>query len=47
MITPVAIANIGYKTYVIFALINAMFLPVVFLFFPEVCLTLNVSKICD
>lgn len=47
MITPVAIANIGYKKYVIFALINAMFLPIVFLFFPEVCITLSSSKICN
>ncbi|KAJ5179526.1 hypothetical protein N7492_002736 [Penicillium capsulatum] len=35
MITPVAFANIGYKTYVIFAVINAAIVPVVYFFFPE------------
>ncbi|KAJ5953544.1 hypothetical protein N7454_000440 [Penicillium verhagenii] len=35
MITPVAFANIGYKTYVIFAVINAFIVPVVYFFFPE------------
>ncbi|KAJ5765321.1 hypothetical protein N7520_004880 [Penicillium odoratum] len=35
MITPVAFANIGYKTYVIFAVINACIVPVVYFFFPE------------
>ncbi|PKY02699.1 general substrate transporter [Aspergillus campestris IBT 28561] len=35
MITPVAFANIGYKTYVIFAVINAFIFPVVYFFFPE------------
>ncbi|KAM3475720.1 hypothetical protein MY8738_007282 [Beauveria namnaoensis] len=35
MITPVAFANIGYKTYVIFAVINAFMVPSVYFFFPE------------
>ncbi|CAG8059667.1 unnamed protein product [Penicillium salamii] len=35
MITPVAFANIGYKTYVIFAVINACIFPFVYFFFPE------------
>ncbi|KAI5293403.1 hypothetical protein KEM52_005561 [Ascosphaera acerosa] len=35
MVTPVAFANIGYKTYVIFAVINAFIAPTVYLFFPE------------
>ncbi|KAM3499567.1 hypothetical protein MY11210_009604 [Beauveria gryllotalpidicola] len=35
MITPVAFANIGYKTYVIFAVINAFMIPSVYFFFPE------------
>lgn len=35
MITPPAIDNIGYKTYIIFAVLNASFLPVIYLFFPE------------
>ncbi|OAA42309.1 General substrate transporter [Beauveria brongniartii RCEF 3172] len=35
MITPVAFANIGYKTYVIFAVINAVMIPSVYFFFPE------------
>jgi sugar porter (SP) family MFS transporter len=35
MITPVAFTNIGYKTYIIFAVINAFIVPVVYFFFPE------------
>ncbi|KAI9371052.1 general substrate transporter [Aspergillus egyptiacus] len=35
MITPVAFNNIGYQTYIIFAVINAFIFPVVYFFFPE------------
>lgn len=35
MITPVAFANIGYQTYIIFAVINAAMVPSVYFFFPE------------
>ena len=35
MITPPAFANIGYKTYIIFAAINAAMVPSVYFFFPE------------
>lgn len=35
MVTPPAFANIGYKTYVIFAVINAAMVPCVYFFFPE------------
>jgi len=35
MITPVSFSSIGYKTYIIFAVINAFILPVVYFFYPE------------
>ncbi|WPH01755.1 Hypothetical protein R9X50_00460700 [Acrodontium crateriforme] len=35
MITPVAFKNIGYQTYIIFAVINAAIVPSVYFFFPE------------
>ena len=36
MVTPVAFSSIGYKTYIIFAVINgALILPVVYFFYPE------------
>lgn len=35
MITPVAFTSIGYKTYIIFAVINAFMVPSVYFFFPE------------
>ncbi|KAH8426381.1 sugar porter family MFS transporter [Aspergillus melleus] len=35
MITPVAFDSIGYKTYIIFAVINAFMFPFVYFFFPE------------
>ena len=35
MVTPVAFASIGYKTYIIFAVINAAMVPSVYFFFPE------------
>lgn len=35
MITPVSFTSIGYKTYIIFAVINAFILPVVYFFYPE------------
>ena len=34
-ITPPAIANIGYRTYIIFAVLNAAWVPVIYVFFPE------------
>lgn len=35
MITPPAFKNLGYKTYIIFAIFNAAIIPSVWLFFPE------------
>jgi sugar porter (SP) family MFS transporter len=35
MITPVAFNSIGYRTYVIFAVINAFMVPCVYFFYPE------------
>ena len=35
MITPVSFTNIGYQTYTIFAIINAIMVPSVYFFFPE------------
>ncbi|PWY80725.1 MFS monosaccharide transporter [Aspergillus heteromorphus CBS 117.55] len=35
MITPVAFDTIGYRTYIIFAVINAFIFPVVLFFYPE------------
>lgn len=35
MITPIAFANITYKTYIIFAVINAFIVPCVYFFYPE------------
>lgn len=35
MITPPAFANLGYQTYVMFAVFNAAILPSVYFFFPE------------
>ncbi|EME42715.1 hypothetical protein DOTSEDRAFT_175986 [Dothistroma septosporum NZE10] len=34
-ITPPAIRNIGYRTYIIFAVLNATWVPIIWLFFPE------------
>jgi hypothetical protein len=34
-ITPPAINNIGWKTYVIFAVFNFTFLPIIYFFYPE------------
>lgn len=34
-ITPPAIANIGYKTYIIFAILNAAWVPVIYFTYPE------------
>jgi MFS family permease len=39
-ITPPAIENIGYKTYTIFAVLNVSFIPLIYFFYPEVCLPL-------
>lgn len=33
--TPTAIDNIGWRTYIIFAVFNAVFIPTVYFFFPE------------
>ncbi|RAL07042.1 sugar porter family MFS transporter [Aspergillus homomorphus CBS 101889] len=34
-ITPIAFANIGWKTFIIFAVLNAVFIPMVYFFYPE------------
>ncbi|KAE8153679.1 general substrate transporter [Aspergillus avenaceus] len=34
-ITPIAFENIGWKTFVIFAVLNAVFIPMVYFFYPE------------
>lgn len=34
-ITPIAIDRIGWKTYIIFAVLNTAWVPIIFLFFPE------------
>jgi hypothetical protein len=35
MITPVSFESIGWRTYIIFAVINAAIVPTVYFFFPE------------
>lgn len=35
MVTPPAFDNIGYQTYIIFAVINAFMVPCVYFFYPE------------
>jgi hypothetical protein len=34
-ITPIALNNIGYRTYIIFAVLNACWVPIIYFFFPE------------
>lgn len=35
MVTPVMISNIGWGTYLFFACMNALFIPVIYFFYPE------------
>jgi hypothetical protein len=35
MITPIMIAHIGWGTYLFFAVMNACFLPFIYIFYPE------------
>ncbi|KAI9849781.1 MAG: hypothetical protein M1838_006247 [Thelocarpon superellum] len=35
MITPIMISNIGWGTYLFFAVVNACFIPVIYFFYPE------------
>ncbi|KAI1497724.1 general substrate transporter [Biscogniauxia marginata] len=35
MVTPIMIANIGWGTYLFFAVVNASFLPIIWFFYPE------------
>lgn len=35
MVTPIMVANIGWGTYLFFAVMNATFLPVIWWFYPE------------
>lgn len=34
-VTPVGIANIGWRYYIIYAIFNACFVPVMYFFYPE------------
>ncbi|KAL9128987.1 MAG: hypothetical protein Q9217_002462 [Psora testacea] len=34
-VTPTAIANLGYRLYIIWAVLNAVFVPVTYFFYPE------------
>ena len=33
--TPPALDNIGYKTYIIFAILNGLWVPIIHFYFPE------------
>jgi hypothetical protein len=35
MVTPVMITNIGWGTYLFFAIVNACFLPIIYFWYPE------------
>jgi hypothetical protein len=35
MITPVMINNIGWATYLVFAILNAIFFPIIYFLYPE------------
>jgi hypothetical protein len=35
MVTPVMLNNIGWGTYLVFAIVNACFLPIIYFFYPE------------
>lgn len=35
LITPVLVTNIGWGTFLFFAVLNATFLPVIYFFYPE------------
>jgi hypothetical protein len=35
MITPIMISSIGWATYLVFAILNASFLPIIWFFYPE------------
>ncbi|KAI6819476.1 general substrate transporter [Hortaea werneckii] len=35
LVTPIGIDNIGWKFYIIWAVLNALFVPIVYLFYPE------------
>ena len=35
MITPIMITNIGWGTYLFFAVVNACFIPIIYFFYPE------------
>lgn len=35
MVTPIMVTNIGWGTYLFFAVVNACFIPVIYFFFPE------------
>lgn len=34
-VTPTMIASIGWATYLVFAMCNLMFIPIIFFFYPE------------
>ena len=42
-ITPISITNIGYKSYIIFGLINMAFVPIVYFLYPEV----SPARLCE
>ncbi len=35
MVTPIMITNISYGTYIFFAAVNACFIPIIYIFYPE------------
>lgn len=34
-LTPISIESVGWKTYIIFAVLNSLWVPLIYLFFPE------------
>jgi hypothetical protein len=45
-ITPISITNIGYKSYIIFGLLNTAFIPIIYFLYPEVSLTFSHDRNC-
>ncbi|KAI7185706.1 general substrate transporter [Hortaea werneckii] len=35
LVTPIGIDNIGWKFYIIWAILNALFVPIIYVFYPE------------
>lgn len=46
-ITPIGIQNLGWRFWIVWTVTNALFLPVIYFFYPETCKFYTTTRVTD